>query len=877
MTDPLPARLARRRRAARMALWWEALWPRLWPVLGVCGVFLVVALLGLPLLLPRWLHLAGLAGFALLLGWVGWRGLRGLQAPGPAAADRRLERASGLRHQPLETLGDRPAGDDPISRAVWAEHQRRARVAIGRLRVGLPRPGLAALDRRALRGALVVALVAAFGVAGEEAPERLRRALVPGVALPAAPDPLRLEAWVTPPAYTGAPPVFLDAAGGAVTVPAGSRLHLALSGGAGGPPELLIDGLAAPFRALDDTSFGAEAVLDHGLTAAIRRGGAEIIRWVLTARADAPPVVAFTEPPARATRGLAIRLPWRAEDDWGLASVHAELRLAGRPTAPPLILELPLPGGAVKQAGGAAQPDLSAHPWAGLDVLVTLVAADGAHQEGRSEEAVLALPERSFSHPVAQALILLRRVLSLDPSARTAARMELDRITGNPETFEDDTAIFLTLRAARARLARDRRPEAVPEVQEIFWDVAVALEEGRTERTARALAEARDALRAALEEARRREEAARQPDADPRAADPQAAEQHEAQRSETDQRIQELREAIRRHLEALAERLQRENGQALPYDPASRLMDQRDLDRRTERMREANRENRPRDAQQELAELERMLDQLQQGQANRGESAERQQRRERGQQQMGAMQDMVRRQQGLLDQGHQRAEAAEQRRQAARRPGSRLRAPLDETPPDPTPPDAAADAAAPDADTAREARVQRALRRVLGEVMQQFGDVTGEVPDPLGRADQAMRSAQEALQNGGDARADQQRALRELAEGNRQMAQQMQRQFGRSEPGDDQGEGEGQGSADGSQEGGEGQDRTAEQGQGRDPLGRRAHEAPGSAENNGDTRVPEQAELLRSRRIQEELRRRGAERERPVQELDYIDRLLKRF
>ncbi|PZR14756.1 MAG: hypothetical protein DI532_08045, partial [Azospirillum brasilense] len=36
-------------------------------------------------------------------------------------------------------------------------------------------------------------------------------------------------------------------------------------------------------------------------------------------------------------------------------------------------------------------------------------------------------------------------------------------------------------------------------------------------------------------------------------------------------------------------------------------------------------------------------------------------------------------------------------------------------------------------------------------------------------------------------------------------------------------------------------------------------------------------EMLRTRRIQEELRRRVGERERPAQELDYYDRLLRQF
>jgi hypothetical protein len=159
--------------------------------------------------------------------------------------------------------------------------------------------------------------------------------------------------------------------------------------------------------------------------------------------------------------------------------------------------------------------------------------------------------------------------------------------------------------------------------------------------------------------------------------------------------------------------------------------------------------------------------------------------------------------------------------------------------------------------------------------MQQFGDLTGEVPEALGRADQAMREAQEALRQGGDARDAQQRALRALQEGGRQMAQSMQRQFGQSQEGDEEGEGEDM--AGDNQPGGEGQDQARNQGEGRDPLGRRSRDVNGNADNGADTRVPEEAEMLRTRQLQEELRKRGAEKERPPEELDYIDRLLKRF
>jgi hypothetical protein len=61
---------------------------------------------------------------------------------------------------------------------------------------------------------------------------------------------------------------------------------------------------------------------------------------------------------------------------------------------------------------------------------------------------------------------------------------------------------------------------------------------------------------------------------------------------------------------------------------------------------------------------------------------------------------------------------------------------------------------------------------------------------------------------------------------------------------------------------------------GRDPLGRFNQ---GSSSDNADVVVPEERERQRTQAIQEELRRRGADQERPRQELDYIDRLLKQF
>ena len=868
--DPVsPPVLRRTRRSARLALWWEALWLRVWAPLAVSGTFLALAMSGLPLRLSPALHAGLLAVFAAALTFALWRAGRGFIAPDLTSVDRRIETASGLRHRPLAALADRPVTDDPDTVTLWHAHLVHEAARSSRLRAGQPRPGLPRRDRRALRLGLVVALLAALVSAGDEAGERLQRAFLPALAISAPRPALRLEAWVAPPPYTGAAPLFLSLNGGEIFVPAGSALHVALSGDAGGVPELLLGDAAMPFRTLDGaaageaaTSFGAEATLDLGGRLAIRRDGRELAAWSVAVRGDTSPSIAFSEPPGPVARSFGTRLPWRAEDDWGVQSARAELRLIARPDAPSLVVELPLPGGNPRSVRATAQPDLSAHPWAGLPVQARLIARDGTEQEGASETVTLTLPQRSFEHPVSRALVDLRRTLSLDPEARAPARAELDRISAAPEAFGDDTAAFLALRVARNRLLADRRSAvtlgavqdvrrsaaAVSEAQQILWDVALALEEGRADRTASVLAEAQQSLREALD------------DRDP-------GKPEDMRRAEIERRIQELREAIRRHLEAMAERLQRENAEAMPRDPSSRMLDQRSLERRLERMQDAAREGRDGDTERELAEVQEMLRALREGRTTRAEDGERRQRsREQGQGQMGVVQDMVRRQSEALDRSHQRT-GLDDDAPRDRRPSSR---PSRAAPP--------ADTRSDEQQSREErddARTQRALRRALGELMQQFGDLTGEVPEPLGRADQAMRESAEALSRGGDARQHQERALRELAEGGREMAQSMQRQFGQGQDGE--GQGEGAGTANGSGRGGQENEPAGSQGPGRDPLGRRTQELAGSGEEGGDTRVPEEAEVLRTRRLQDELRRRIGERERSVQELDYLDRLLRQF
>ena len=116
-----------------------------------------------------------------------------------------------------------------------------------------------------------------------------------------------------------------------------------------------------------------------------------------------------------------------------------------------------------------------------------------------------------------------------------------------------------------------------------------------------------------------------------------------------------------------------------------------------------------------------------------------------------------------------------------------------------------------------------------------------------------------------------QKAIDELGKAGRGLSQQMQREMG-----DAQGEGEGEGFGPGNPD----QNPRGRAQQNTDPLGR---PLPGERNqmDNSRVKIPEGGKVQgtigeRAQKVLEELRRRLGEVERPREELDYIDRLLRR-
>src|SRR6188474_564137 len=229
--------LGRKLHHARMALLWEQIWPPLAAILTLIGLFLSLSWLGLWLWLPPLGRAIGVLAFALVGLTALWRLVR-LRVPGEAEALRCIDHNSGVLHRPATAVSDRLAvtQSDPMSTALWQAHLTRALRAARNLRAGWPMPQLVARDPFALRALVAVLLIATFFAAGGDRGRRVAAAFNwQGFTTPAN---YRIDAWVTPPAYTARPPLILAGlrpgetarSGPAVAVPAGSILVIRATG-----------------------------------------------------------------------------------------------------------------------------------------------------------------------------------------------------------------------------------------------------------------------------------------------------------------------------------------------------------------------------------------------------------------------------------------------------------------------------------------------------------------------------------------------------------------------------------------------------------------------------------------------------------------------
>ena len=829
--------LARALRRAEFAIAWERSWPHLARLLTVAGLFLVASWVGLWLALPFMARAIGLTLFLALalaalfpLVWFRW--------PSRQETLGRLDRGTGIRHRPATALTDSLVTQDPVALALWQAQRERTLASIKRIRAGLPSPRLAIHDPWALRALIVVMMVAAYIAAGDERRMRVAAAFDWNGVLSAA--NVRVDAWVTPPLYTGRPPIILSAANkeaaiptaGPLAVPAGSTLIVRSSGGAldvvaGGGVAEAIPAEQAP----NGTNEKHFTITGDG-TAHVRAPSGQP-QWRFSATPDRAPTIALAKDPERQARG-SLQLSYKIEDDYGVtearalfATSHADAAkdVESRPLFDPPQFSLVLPNARTRNGVGQTVKDLSEDPYAGADVTLTLTAKDEAGNEGRSEPFNMRLPERLFTKPLARALIEQRRILALDANRNGQVYDALDALMIAPELFMPEAGQYLGLRSAARQLETARTDNAMREVVASLWALAVTIEDGNITDVDKALRAAQEALKQALERG--------------------------ASDEEIKKLTQDLRAALDNFMRQLAEQL-RNNPQALarPLDPNTRVLRQQDLNNMIERMERLSRFGDKDAAKQLLEQLQQMLENLQLAQPGQSGDADMEQA-------LNELGDMIRKQQQLRDKTFKQGQDSRRERQRGKQ-GDQAMSDLQQ-----------------DQQGLRDRlkKLQEELaKRGMGQGQRgekgqqgkqgQDGDPqASDGEDGLGEADSAMGDASGQLGEGNaDGAVDSQgKALEALRKGAQSLAEAMQ-----------QGDGEGQGDGPGNRAG-----RQQSGGNQSDPLGRPLH-----GREFGDdltVKIPGEIDVQRVRRILEELRRRLADPQRPQIELDYIERLLKDY
>ena len=585
-------RLARLIALARASLAAERALPALWPALGFAGLYIAAALFGLYAFVPWTAQALLLAACIAAIGLSLDNGFAGFAWPYWKDGARRLEERNGLKHRPISEGQDRLIGEDPFARELWRLHQAR-NLDLENLRVGFPTPDMASRDPRYLRYGVLLLLAVSLVVAGADWRTRLLRAFDSGAGLAVG-----LDAWVDPPAYTGVPPIYLAPGDNAViAVPAGSILNLRAHNATHAPGLSLGGalGLSTPPRfAGDNGEYADTARIAADARARVRAGGHVIGDWRLHAIADQLPVISFDGVPS-ATEHQAMKVAFRASDDYGVVGAKLVLTPHGRASAP-LSVDLPLPAG--KKVTQTNFVDLTAQPYAGLMVDGHLEARDATGQIGKSRTITFRLPARVFTDPLARALIEQRQNLatSIDAASRKRVAAALDAFAIAPDHFyAGKTGLYMGLRAAYWGTRSARGPADITHVEDMLWQMAVSLEQ--------------NGLLDAAAELRRLQQAITQ-----------ALAQH-APQDVIDQLLKKYGDAMQKYEQALANNPDQKKQQSQMQDQNSKNITQKDIDDLLKEIQRLSQAGQREQAAQMMAMLQSMMENLRMSQGGSGGKA----------------------------------------------------------------------------------------------------------------------------------------------------------------------------------------------------------------------------------------------------------------
>lgn len=844
----------------------ERLWIKLWAPFIVISLFLILTLFHIWPLLSPLMHRLGLALFA--MAFIGsFYPLFSLRFPKESQALKRLDKNSTLPHQPAQAFKDKlepnlKAQSNKQTEAIWLQFKNRLVEKIKLLKVRPPQPETYKQDPYALR--MVLMLIVACGLFFQGG--NVKSLIANAVTLPPMINTsnLRVDAWVTPPSYTGKAPILIADGGKSAkaesvasstnpndkkkgfTVPQNSTLTIRINGSEAKHVEIeSLNSLLKsekPETKKTSQSLNSEQTDNKNKTKEFHiklteNGPVKLTidtiplkDWRFEITPDNPPIIGLVELPVPA-ESRALKLKYRVADDYGVLEAKAHLKeifkkeksattlnnKEERPLGSPAEFPLNLKEQGTKSSEGTTYKDLTDHPWAGLPITLYLSAKDEGENTSNSPEINITLPEYEFTKPIAKSIIRLRKQLIMAPSESPLLSQKLNTILYNKKPFEKDLTLYLGLKVTATRLEAAATRKEKEDLSKLLYKLARHAEDGDLSAAERELRAAQEELRKALQE--------------------------NSSNKDIQKSIEKLRKALQKYMQALSK--QQKKQQAQNNRANQRNMDSKDFEQMLKTIEELSKSGAKDLARQMLSQLQNMLENLQTG---KNQNQQEQNRAAKNIEELGKI---LQQQQRLMDktfeqnrkQNSQNADR-KQSRQQNRQQGQQNQQHNGQP-----------------SGAHKLDQEQQALRKQLQELMKKLKNSKqgkgqpgkgnkGQNGSPLENADRAMQRAEELLKGKelGNALSQEGQALDQLRKGMEQMAEEMQGMSGKG----------------GSQKAG-----------GKDPLGR--PQSSKGMDTSESTKVPDKIDTQRAREILRNLQEKLSDPNRPAPEIDYIERLIKRF
>jgi len=816
-----------------------------WRLLTWVMAFAALWLFGIPAALGNIAGIVTLVLFLLGLGHFIWRDVSQFRFPSMREVDRRIEKDSDVPNRPLSGIQDKLANDERReARSLWAMSRARLLGLLARLKPAKMRGVLAPRDPYALRLGVFMVFVLGLIAAGPEWSYRIKDGLTPfSFEIDGAQGRAeRFNIVITAPDYTGLPQMILNGntiEGETLKIAQGSEIKVLVNGGFGAPKIILGEDTHS-----FETAYEGIVPSDNGdLT--IKQAFLRLGSWPYEIIADMPPTLTLlTEAPEEDSETPQSPSPvWEVledgtmsfgvsvKDDYGVQYLDADFDLAVEVADEHLGAPVSIRRSVVSPDGEDFELspiyDLTSHPWAGLPVNVRFTALDEIGQASDTQSIEITLPEREFKHPVAKALVTLRKELiwtPLDQTTYNKAAYDAHILSTAKELLNNDVVVYLALRSIALRLSyNEPSMDITKSVVGLMWDTALRVEDGDLSLAARRLRDAQAALEKALQ-------------------DPNITEE------EISQLMQDMRQAMAEYMQELAREMQKRmaEGQQMPqnflgFDPQNAL-NQDALADFMDQMEEAMRNGDMSSAQEMLSQMQRLMDMM-----NPSMNAQMPPDMQMMNEGISALQKLIEGQEKLLEQTEKQADLMEMLQGLGL--NDRRNVPRDSK-----------QSAPPFVNTEENQTEQEALRLILGQLMLEANEKIGEIPESMGLAEQEMRGSSEELgfNNPVDSIPYQMRAIEHLKESQEQMMEQLQQRmvqmtgfmmsFG-SQP------------------------------MRQDPLGRPfgGEDGTNAPPFGSRVKIPDEAERRRVQEILKLLRQRAGDGSRPREELEYYRRLLKRF